>query len=692
MAGIWLRRLSAVVCFLTALTTAHAANWFPLGPFGGDARSLAADPGSPRRVYLGTDTGWIYRSEDGGTSWTRVTHLAHRDDLVIDDILVDSRNPKRLIAAAYCKDKPDGGLFISEDGGNSWYEQAQMSGQSVRSLGRAPSDPNELIAGTLKGVYRSTDDAKHWELISPAGSTELHEVESVAIDPADSNVIYAGTWHLPWKTVDGGAHWVNIKEGIIDDSDVFSIIVDPKNPKIVYASACSGIYKSETAAEPNPRDQDKRFDKLGSNGVIPSAARRTRKLGQDPEHLETVFAGTTEGLYRTIDGGRHWDRMTGAEIIVNDVWVDPTDSNHVLIATERGGVLASVDGGVSFAPSNAGFTNRQVVAVTTDPATQAVYIGLVNDKADGGVFKSTDGGITWLQDASGLGGRDVFSLAPASDGTLLAGTAHGVFRLADDSWADSSAMDGENGEAAASPAAAKQTQPARARARPTKRPVRRPAVAKPAIAALKRLDTIVYALAPSDRFVYAGTSDGLMVGDSTGKDWKPVESLQMPDTRFVAVRQKIVMAATLRRIEISMDEGTTWDPVALPAELTMIGAVAIDEKGNLWAGGREGVYYSTDYGATWKTIKNLFVTQVDNIYADDVGHRVFVTASNSPFAFSASLPDYKVTFWDTGWPLRFMHPAGSHLIAASMFDGIVVQPRMVDSKFADDARTAAASK
>ncbi len=80
-----------------------------------------------------------------------------------------------------------------------------MRGQSIRALAAAPSDPKILIAGTLKGVYRSTDGGEHWKLISPEGSQEIHEVESIAIDPANSEIIYAGTWHLPWKTTDGGA-------------------------------------------------------------------------------------------------------------------------------------------------------------------------------------------------------------------------------------------------------------------------------------------------------------------------------------------------------------------------------------------------------------------------------------------------------------------------------------------------------
>ena len=78
---------------------------------------------------------------------------------------------------------------------------------------------------------------------------DLHEVESIAIDPKDPRTIYAGTWHLPWKTTDGGANWHNIKQGLIDDSDVFSIIIDPTVPSVVYTSACSGIYRSDTGGD-----------------------------------------------------------------------------------------------------------------------------------------------------------------------------------------------------------------------------------------------------------------------------------------------------------------------------------------------------------------------------------------------------------------------------------------------------------
>ncbi len=75
-----------------------------------------------------------------------------------------------------------------------------MHGQSVRSLAQARSNPRVLVAGTLRGVYRTEDGGRHWREISPPGSTEIHEVESLAIDPYDARTIYAGTWHLPWRT------------------------------------------------------------------------------------------------------------------------------------------------------------------------------------------------------------------------------------------------------------------------------------------------------------------------------------------------------------------------------------------------------------------------------------------------------------------------------------------------------------
>jgi photosystem II stability/assembly factor-like uncharacterized protein len=631
----------------------RAVTWFPLGPYGGDARSFAADPLDSTHLYLGTANGWIYESHNGGESWIRLSEIAKRNDLVIDHILPDARYPRRLVVGAWIADHPDGGVFISEDGGKAWTDVEQMRGQSVLALTRSPSDPDMIVAGTLQGVFRSGDNGKHWSQISPIGSTEIHEIESLAIDPRNPQVIYAGTWHLPWKTVDGGAHWMNIKRGIIDDSDVFSILIDPVQSQTVYVSACSGIYKSTDAAA--------EFKKVQG---IPSSARRTRKLEQDPEHLQTVYAGTTEGLYRTLDGGHVWDRVTSSDVIVNDVYVDPHDSGHVLLATDRGGVLRSEDFGASFHESNTGFSARQVVAYAVDPHHPAiVYAGVVNDKDAGGVFQSLDGGAKWRQQSAGLGGRDVYSLASTPAGVLLAGTTHGIFRLQDGLWLDSGAW-------------LKSSARGRRSQRETETRSASGSTAQPTI------DTVVYSLVPDDSYAtYAGTSEGLLRSDNDGIAWAPVSSLQMSEVRFFALQKNVLLAAGLKRLELSVDGGTRWSPVALPPDLTQISAVAVDDQKSLWVGGREGVFYSPDNGASWKQIHDLEIPQVDGIYFDRTGNRMLLTTTESTMIFSVQLPDHKVRYWDTGWKLRFARPVGDHLLGVTLYDGVVVQPKMVDSSF-----------
>ncbi len=674
--------LPLVLAVLSGLvaTRAFAVEWLPFGPYGGDARSFAADPNDPKHLYLGTASGWIYDSQDGGASWKRLARIGKRDDLVLDHIQVDRSDTKHLLAGVWVLGQSGGGLFQSHDQGRSWVESADLKGQSVRSLAGALSDPKIFVAGTLEGVYRTMDGGEHWKLISPEGSKEIHEIESVAIDPKDSAVIYAGTWHLPWKTSDGGQHWNNIKEGVIDDSDVFSIIVDPKDSQTVYASACSGIYKSENAGE--------KFQKVQG---IPSTARRTRVLKQSPNELSTVYAGTTEGLFLTTDSGKTWTRTTGPEVIVNDVLIDPSNTRHILVATDRGGVLASEDGGKSFQPSNTGFTVRQVSSYVSDSRSPAtVYVGVLNDKDWGGVFESKDGSLSWIQRSSGLGGRDVFSLGQARDGTILAGTNHGIYRLKDTMWERV-----EKVELTPPPvvSAAKAAPKKRGKAIP-RREKKDEKTASPTVAVTKthttsakskskeieQFDGGIYSIATAGDTIYAASSQGLLSSGTAGESWKAVAGVEPQAYQFVVCDRQLVAVATLRALLRSSDGGATWSAGTLPEGLTQITALAADDSGGIWIGGREGVWLSKDAGASWTTVKNLFIQDASNIFFDRATKRIYIAAGRSThLAYMVQLPDLEVHFWDTGWNLKFIRPMGDHLLGATLFDGMVVQPRMVDS-------------
>ncbi len=624
-------------------------SWSAVGPEGGDARSLAGVPGHPSHLYLGTTNSWIYESLDAGAHWQRLAKVDSSDDLILDHIIVNSANPATVYVAAWKVDRPGGGLWVSHDGGRNWESVEALRGQSIRAFAQAPSNPRVLFAGTLKGVFRSSDAGASWTQISPPGSQEIHEVESLAVDPGDPDVVYAGTWHLPWKTTDGGKNWHNIKRGLIDDSDVFSIIVDPAIPRTVYTSACSGIYKSENSGE--------LFHKIQG---IPSTARRTRVLMQDPKNRMVVYAGTTEGLYKTVNGGRSFRRMTGPDVIVNDVFVDPGNPEHVLLATDRSGVLSSQDGGASFASSNDGFSGRKVEALLVDRENPArMYAGVVNDKSYGSAFVSTNGGLRWEHIGDGLDGRDIFSLAEAQDGTIVAGTNHGIF-----AWDEGTAT-----WIARNIIANTILKPATETLYGT-----RVHTEKQVKDTIHTLESRVNALDLSGDVWLASTGIGLLTSRDKGASWQGGPVMGAGNYLSVAVRGSTMVAARPDGVVLSTDAGLTWMPMRVPRMLTRIHSVAFSKGGTVWVGAREGVYFTHDMGKTWLWIERLPFRDVDDLYYDVHMDKVLASSHSSDQVFAIDPKTLSWKWWQTGYRIALVRAAGSRLLAASLYDGVLLEP------------------
>lgn len=141
------------------------SSWLPVGPAGGDARAFGSVPGDPTHLYLGTTNSWLYESTDAGAHWHRLAMIDDSGHLILDHIVVDAADPATIFVAAW-KDGT-GGLWTSHDRGKSFGEVMSLHDQSIRSFLQAPNNPKLLLAGTLQGVYRSTDEGATWSLISP---------------------------------------------------------------------------------------------------------------------------------------------------------------------------------------------------------------------------------------------------------------------------------------------------------------------------------------------------------------------------------------------------------------------------------------------------------------------------------------------------------------------------------------------
>ena len=399
-------------------------SWEATGPLGGDVRSLVIDPQDARRLYFGTIDGQIYTSADAGETWSRVAGF-NRPGLLIDNLIVDPRDSKIIYAAAH-RHKEAGGFFKTTDGGRTWREAEQLKGDGIHSLTQSSKDPDLLLAGTNRGIWRSDNGGDRWELLDTKATPGLINIESLAVDPRNSDVIYAGTWYLPYKTTDGGKTWDITKTGIIDDSDIFAIEIDDSNPDHVIASACSGIYETRNAGGT--------WRKV--NG-IPSQSRRTRSILQNPGRPETIYAGTTEGFWMSTNGGGDWKVTTNRQTFeVNAIAVHPSNPDIVYIGTNNYGVMVSHDGGRNFAPSNGGYSGRRAYAVVPDREKPGrVYATTINTATGGGYFYvSNDAGETWQLSARNMPARLIAYtiLQDERDANIIyLGTNYGLYRSTD---------------------------------------------------------------------------------------------------------------------------------------------------------------------------------------------------------------------------------------------------------------------
>jgi photosystem II stability/assembly factor-like uncharacterized protein len=416
---------------------------------------------------------------------------------------------------------------------------------------------------------------------------------------------------------------------------------------VVYASACSGIYKSESGGE--------LFQKIQG---IPFSARRTRVLKQDPANSAVVYAGTTEGLWKTSDSGRTWKRITSGDVIVNDVLIEVNNRDHILLATDRSGVLASHNGGSSFEASNLGFAHRQVASLAVDPEDQkTLYAGLINDKQYGGIFISHDQGAHWKQMSAGLDGRDVFALRKAGP-YLLAGTSSGVFKLEKvagvERWR---AIDRIANETLV---------------------IVRPATKRHKALARKEIKVGVLKARVTDLQVrdgkwIAASTQGIFTSSNLGRTWEGGALLGHSDFTLFRSSPKVTAAGGRNFLLLSVDAGSTWYEAKLPKIITAINDLAFGEGDSIWLACREGLYRSNDAGDSWERVMKLPVVNLASVLYDGESKRVLVTAMNSTEVFSSADEGRTWKHRESGWLLRTITQNAGMLVASTAFDGIVIE-------------------
>jgi len=349
---------------------------------------------------------------------------------------------------------------------------------------------------------------------------------------------------------------------------------------------------------------------------------------------------------------------------VNDVMIDPRDSNRVLLATNRSGVMVSADGASNWSTSNKGYAHRYVSAILADNKdASTLYVGVVNDREYGGVFHSHDSGAHWLQKANGLDGKDVFALKQAPSGSLIAGTNHGMYSLERNGlqWRPMNVVVVEKSL----------TIPRKgSRKTATKTTVEK-----------SKLDARVNDLELDPTRWLAATTSGIYSSADQGKTWKGGPVLGQTD--FVSVREQglTVVAATRSSVLVSSDRGITWQHGALPAYVASIRSVAIASDTDIMIASREGGFRSGDGGATWEHVLNGLPGKDITSVSFDASHKRLLATSDATGVIFESRDGGRS--WqpgpDSGFPLRRISLIGGRFVGATPFDGVILQPESESS-------------
>ena len=401
-----------VLVLLALLVSAAPAfgQWRRANLYGADVRALIVDPASPDTLYLGTSGGEVYVSTDGAKSWVNPRGGVPFPGYIVDNLVIDRSG--RLWAA--CWGLWGGGVIaVSDDGGRSWSRRDKgLDDFSVRAIAVDSHDSDFVIAGGLTGVYRSTDSGDTWEKISTQ-----ENVESLAIDPRDHDRIYVGTWRQGIRTDDGGKTWALVNNGMVLDTDMFGITINPENPDDIWIATCGWVYNS-----PNRGDNWTRFRDGFDN-------RRIHEVEIDPCDHDTLYAGSVAGLYRSSDRGKSWYVVSDQGLVVNNIALHPQRPSRIVLGVEGDGIYVSEDNAKTFRRSCEGLRNLTVTSVATDQQTSNhVYASVIFGGSSSGVYESNDAGGTWKK-ISDPNLPTVLSLTVTDDpqAKLVAGTEKGFF-------------------------------------------------------------------------------------------------------------------------------------------------------------------------------------------------------------------------------------------------------------------------
>jgi photosystem II stability/assembly factor-like uncharacterized protein len=331
----------------------------------GRISDLVVNPENTSEWYIAAASGGVWKTTNSGVTFSPV--FDNEGSYSIGCITLDPNNPHTVWVGTGENNNQRSvaygdGVYVSRDGGKSWSNTGLKDSEHIGMIKVHPNNSNVVYvaaygplwsAGGERGLYRTVDGGKNWELIlevdEHTGINEIH------LDPRNPEIMYAtahqrrrhvytyisgGPGSAIYKTTDGGKNWRKLTSGLPSvNMGRVGMAISPANPDVLYAiieaeDKKGGFFKSA--------DRGESWNKV--NDYVTSG-NYYQELFCDPNDVDKVFAMDTY-CHVTVNGGKSFSKLPEKNKHVDNhcMWINPKNTNHYLMGCD-GGLYQTFDDG-----------------------------------------------------------------------------------------------------------------------------------------------------------------------------------------------------------------------------------------------------------------------------------------------------------------------------------------------------------
>ena len=404
-----------------------------IGPFrGGRSAAVAGIPGNDRVAYFGGTGGGVWETKSGGSNWKNISDGFFGGS--IGAVAVSEWDPNVIYVGGgevtvRGNVSHGDGVWKSTDAGKTWKHMGLKDSQRIPRIRIHPRNPDLVYVSALghlfgpnkeRGVFRSKNGGKTWEKVLYV-SDEVGACDLV-LDPNNPRIIYASMWRIKrtpyslssggegsglWKSTDGGDTWTEItrNEGLPEGNvGIIGVAISPLNSERIWAlieNREGGLFRSDDGGET--------WTKTTSDNNLRQRAWYYTRIYADTQSEDVLYVLNVQ-FWRSKDGGKTFNSIRTPHGDHHDLWVDPLDAQHLIIADDGGGQI-SFDAGATWSTYHNQPTAQFYRADVDNQFPYRVYAGQQDNSTVAIASRTMGGGIT-ERDYYSVGGGESAHVAP----------------------------------------------------------------------------------------------------------------------------------------------------------------------------------------------------------------------------------------------------------------------------------------